>query len=187
MLLQPFQGHSQLSTCSDHGIQTFPNVWAQPAPPRKAENQLWSGRNRHPAYGSQRELSACTHGWAAPTHPPTAAWEQHEPGSLPAFTAACPAPAVPTETHRGCAGPWLGGMGPALLPQRQAPPGMGNHPWPQCRDTTTKLLAQGTSRAGGRAVPGRQGVQQQATRIHQCYHPTSSAGRALPKGPSLSG
>lgn len=43
---------TQLSTCTDHSTQTFPNAWAQPAPPGKAGNQLWSGRNSHPAYSS---------------------------------------------------------------------------------------------------------------------------------------
>lgn len=129
VFLQPFQGHSQLSTCSDHGIWTFPNPWAQPAPPGKAENHFWSGRNRHPAYGSQRGLSACTHRWTAPTHPPTAAWEQHKPSSLPASTAACPVPAScpHRDPHRLC-WPLAGWDGPHTAPTEAGSPGDGGAP-----------------------------------------------------------
>lgn len=69
------QGHPQLSICSDCGTQTPPNPWAQPTAPGKGKKT--SSGLEDPAYSSQSELAASTHGWAAPTHPPTAAWQQH--------------------------------------------------------------------------------------------------------------
>lgn len=102
-------------------------------------------------------------------------------------------PAALTETHNGCAGPWLGGTGPTLLPQRQVPLGMGEHPWPQCRDTNNAEASPcpGRKQCRGKGCarkdsPDTLGSSRVPGSLHQCCHPTSSAGRARPKGPSLS-
>lgn len=180
VFLQPFQGHSQLSTCSDHGIWTFPNPWAQPAPPGKAENQFWSGRNRHPCLRlpawavSMHAQVDCTHtsthsslGTAQARQPPCLHGSLSSPSQLPSPR---PTPAV-------LAPGWVG-RAPHCSHRGRFLWGWGSTPGPSAETQTTLklLLAQGASSAGGRAVRGRTAQ----TRLAAAGYQDHSISAAIP-------